>query len=98
MHSDSSPLETSLWEENTIVTEKHGLPFHNSPTLLTKRDFRKIPSAHTVFWFPVCVSVCVFLCLPFYPNFCLRDLAFMCMIYELLKKTLPLLPGLLNNY
>ena len=93
MHSDSFLLETSLWAENTIVIEKNGLPFHSPSTLLTKRDFRKICSADAVFHI-----VCVFLCLPFHPNFCLRNLAFVCMIYELLKKTLALLPGLFHSY
>ena len=77
MHSDSFLLETSLWAENIIVIEKNGLPFHSPSTLLTKRDFRKICSADTVFHI-----VRVFLCLPFHPNFCLRNLAFVCMIYE----------------
>ena len=77
MHSDSPLLETSLWAENTIVREKNGLPFHSPSTLLTKRDFRKICSAYTMFR-----VVCVFLCLPFHPNFCLRNLALVCMIYD----------------
>ena len=77
MHSDSPLLETSLWAENTIVIEKNGLPFHSPSALLTKRDFRKICSAYTVFRVE-----CVFLCLPFHPNFCLRNLALVCMIYD----------------
>lgn len=91
MHSNSSLLETSLWAENTIVMEKKkkkGFPFTTSNSAHKEGLLQKTCFVHIVFWFPV-----LFLTLTFYPNFSVRDLAFVCMIYELLKKTLALIPG-----
>lgn len=68
--------------------KKKGFPFTTSNSAHKEGLLQKTCFVHIVFWFPV-----LFLTLTFYPNFSVRDLAFVCMIYELLKKTLALIPG-----
>lgn len=91
MHSEQSLLETSLWIKDTLLQKKMGASLARLPILLTKDGFRKIYPIHIIFGF-----LCLFVSAPVILSM-FRGLAFGCLIYKMLKRTLTLIPGILNH-
>lgn len=68
-----------------------GASLDQLPILLTKKGFRKIYPIHIISG-----SLCLFVSVPVILSM-FRGLVLVCLIYKMLKKTLALIPGVLNH-